>query len=65
MIKQKRSARRAPAKRADGVEIFGANSEIARKLGQYYNELVSDEIPERFVELLMKLERVQPAAKKD
>lgn len=65
MSKERKPARRSPANRVRSAEILGANSEIARKLGEYYEELVSHEIPERFVELLTRLERAQPAAKED
>jgi hypothetical protein len=44
---------------------LGANSEIARKLKQYYDELVSDDVPDRFAQLLSQLERAEPAPKKD
>jgi len=39
---------------------LGANSEIGRKLKQYYDELVSDEVPDRFAQLLSQLERAEP-----
>jgi hypothetical protein len=38
---------------------LGSNSEIARKLKQYYDDLVSEEIPDRFADLLSKLERAE------
>ena len=44
---------------------LGTNSEIARKLKQYYDELVSDEVPDRFADLLSQLEKSEPAKKKD
>ncbi|CDX23438.1 conserved hypothetical protein [Mesorhizobium sp. ORS 3324] len=44
---------------------LGPNSEIARKLKQYYDELVSDEVPDRFAQLLSQLEEAEPAEKKD
>jgi hypothetical protein len=44
---------------------LGANSEIARKLKQYYDELVSDHVPDRFAQLLSQLEQTEPAQKKD
>ena len=44
---------------------LGANSEIARKLKQYYDELVSDHVPDRFAQLLSQLEQAEPAQKKD
>jgi hypothetical protein len=44
---------------------LGPNSEIGRKLKQYYDELVSDEVPDRFAQLLAQLEKTEPAHKKD
>lgn len=54
----------APNRRRDG-EPLGANSEIGRKLKQYYDELVSDEVPDRFAQLLSQLEEAEPAQQKD
>ena len=39
--------------KSDGL---GTNSEIGRKLKQYYDELVTDEVPDKFVDLLKQLE---------
>lgn len=47
-----RSARR----RGDGQDPLGTNSEIARKLKQYYDDIVSEEVPDRFTSLLSQLE---------
>ncbi|TPN78643.1 hypothetical protein FJ987_20105 [Mesorhizobium sp. CU2] len=44
---------------------LGTNSEIARKLKQYYDDLVSDQVPDRFAQLLSQLEKAEPAQKKD
>lgn len=35
---------------------LGTSSEIGRKLKQYYDELVTDQVPDRFMELLKTLE---------
>ena len=43
---------------------LGAHSEIGRKLKQYYDELISDDVPDRFAELLSQLEQAEPAQKK-
>jgi|EndMetStandDraft_8_1072994.scaffolds.fasta_scaffold100907_4 hypothetical protein len=43
------------------AELLGSNSEIGRKLKQYYDELVSDEVPDRFASLLAELEQAEPA----
>lgn len=63
MTTKKTSA--ATGARRNGSDPLGANSEIGRKLKQYYDDLVTDEVPDRFAELLSKLERAQPAEKKD
>ena len=50
--------RNQPAKKGDPL---GPNSEIGRKLKQYYDDLVSEEVPDRFADLLRQLdERSQP-----
>lgn len=46
--------------KTSSADLLGSNNEIARKLKQYYQELVSDEIPDRFRELLQRLERADP-----
>jgi hypothetical protein len=53
-------------RRRDGSgDPLGPNSEIGRKLKQYYDELVSDDVPDRFAQLLSQLEQAEPAQKKD
>lgn len=44
---------------------FGSNSEIARKLQSYYGSLLNEEVPDRFTQLLAKLESSESAKKKD
>ena len=53
------------SRRNGSADPLGANSEIGRKLKQYYDELVSDEVPDRFAQLLSQLEMAEPARKKD
>jgi len=48
-----------------GGDPLGPNSEIGRKLKQYYDELVSDDVPDRFAQLLAQLEKAEPSGKKD
>ncbi|AEH85936.1 hypothetical protein LB577_11645 [Mesorhizobium sp. B283B1A] len=56
----------AAGRRRNGSgDPLGPNSEIGRKLKQYYDELVSDDVPDRFAQLLRQLERTEPAQKKD
>ena len=42
-----------------GRDLLGANSEIGRKLRQYYDDITSEPVPERFVELLSQLEEAE------
>ena len=39
---------------------LGANTQIARKLKEYYDGLVTPEIPDRFAELMKQLEQAEP-----
>ncbi|MER9655914.1 hypothetical protein NKJ26_20825 [Mesorhizobium sp. M0152] len=56
----------ATGRRRNGAgDPLGPNSEIGRKLKQYYDELVSDDVPDRFSQLLSQLEKAEPAQKKD
>jgi hypothetical protein len=55
----------ADSRRAASGDPLGPNSEIGRKLKQYYDELVSDNVPDRFAQLLSQLEQAEPAPKKD
>lgn len=48
---------RKSAKRGSQADPLGPNSQIGRKLRQYYDELVTEDIPDRFSELLSELER--------
>lgn len=54
------ATRRRPAT----ADPLGSNSEIARKLKQYYDELVSDDVPDRFASLLSQLEKAETVPKK-
>lgn len=63
MTKQTTGAVGAKTRR-NGNDPLGANSEIGRKLKQYYDDLVSDEVPDRFAELLSQLEKAEPTPKK-
>jgi hypothetical protein len=44
---------KGPEKRGDPL---GTNSEIGRKLKQYYADLISNDVPDRFADLLKQLE---------
>ena len=52
-------------RRAVSGDPLGPSSEIGRKLKQYYDELVSDNVPDRFAQLLSQLEQAEPSQKKD
>lgn len=52
-------------RRVASRDPLGPNSEIGRKLKQYYDELVSDNVPDRFAQLLSQLEKAEPVQKKD
>lgn len=44
------------------TDSLGPNSEIGRKLKQYYDDLISEDVPDRFADLLKQLEeREQPS----
>lgn len=43
---------------------LGANSEIGRKLREYYDGLMTPDVPDRFTELLSKLETAESQRKK-
>lgn len=44
---------------------LGVNSEIGRKLKRYYDDLLSDQVPDRFADLLSQLEKAESSGKKD
>lgn len=47
------------------ADPLGPNSEIGRKLRQYYDDLVHDDVPDRFAQLLSQLEQAETAQDKD
>ena len=63
MSKKTEQLRRARVRNGKNpsAQLLGPNTEIGRKLKQYYDELVSDEVPDRFADLLNKLEQADPA----
>ncbi len=48
-----------------GRETLGPNSEIGRKLKQLYDEVLSEDVPDRFSRLLADLEQAEGTGKKD
>ena len=65
MTKKDIAVEAAKHRRPAIADPLGTNSEIGRKLKQYYDELVSDDVPDRFAALLAQLESAEPAQKKD
>ena len=65
MTKKISAAQATTVSRPSTADPLGPNSEIGRKLKQYYDDLVSDEIPDRFASLLAQLEEARPAQKED
>ena len=55
----------SPARAKNSTDPLGVSSEIGRKLKQYYDELVSDDVPDRFAQLLSQLEAAETARKED
>ncbi|WP_019219601.1 NepR family anti-sigma factor [Bartonella florencae] len=45
-----------------GEDLLGANSEIGRKLRQFYMEIQEEALPRRLLELLDKLEHAEQFA---
>lgn len=61
MNKAVAAAARGQKQTGSREDPLGSNSEIGRKLKQYYDNLVSETVPDRFQELLQQLEeREQP-----
>lgn len=61
MKKDKHHSRGEPPRKEESVDILGPNSEIGRKLRQYYDGLVSEDVPDRFRQLLGQLEAAESA----
>lgn len=59
------AARRGSANGGGKADGLGPNSEIGRKLKQYYDDLVSDDVPDRLIDLLKQLEQSEKAASSD
>lgn len=65
MTKKLTAAEAAIRRRPAMADPLGPNSEIGRKLKQYYDELVSDDVPDRFAALLSQLEKAESVPEKD
>lgn len=63
MKKEPMGARGVKPKRNGPEHLLGANSEIARKLNEYYKSLLSDEVPDHLTQLLARLEKAETEQK--
>ena len=62
-MRDEKNGARMQAPKAESADILGANSEIGRKLRQYYDGLIVEDVPDRFTQLLQQLDRVETARK--
>lgn len=51
------------AGQAASKELLGSNTEIGRKLRQYYDGLISEDVPDRFAALLQQLDQADTSRK--
>jgi len=63
MSNDKKNSGRHAAGHAASADLIGANSEIGRKLRQYYDGLIVEEVPDRFAQLLQQLDKAETAGK--
>lgn len=60
MSRDEAKVQNAASANANGkAEGLGTNSQIGRKLKQYYDDLVTDEVPDKFLELLTRLDSTE------
>jgi hypothetical protein len=65
MSDEENTGQHIAARQSGHLDPLGTNTEIGRKLKQFYDGIVSDQVPDRFMDLLSKLEAADPARKKD
>lgn len=65
MTDDEKTAQPNVAREGGHLDPLGPNSEIGRKLKQFYDGIVQDAVPDRFSDLLSKLEAADAARKKD
>ncbi|MGE0500850.1 MAG: NepR family anti-sigma factor [Rhizobiaceae bacterium] len=58
-------ARSAKPRGNGSGNVLGANSEIAKRLKEYYDGIAAEAVPDRFADLLSRLDGVEPTQKKD
>ncbi len=61
MTKSETGARRGAAGGQSPAGL-GPNAEIGRRLKQYYDDIVSEDVPDRFADLLRQLEESEAKA---
>ncbi len=61
MSDKQQPSRPSNPQNAASRDIIGANSEIGRKLRQFYDEIASEEVPDRFAQLLDQLDKAETA----
>ena len=54
-------AKGAKPRRNGSEKILGSNSEIARKLGDYFKGIESEVVPDHFLQLLNQLDQTESA----
>lgn len=64
-VKSMNDAKDAGAAAQPTAELLGPNSEIARKLKQLYDEVLTSEVPDRFTRLLAELEQAEGPRRED
>ncbi len=63
MVDEKDAVGKRHGKAGGSADVLGTNTEIGRKLRQYYDGLVSEDVPDRFAQLLQQLDEVESARK--
>jgi hypothetical protein len=63
-MKQASETRRDGGRKGHAADSLGTNSEIGRKLKQYYDGLIADDVPDRFTQLLEQLAKSDDKADK-
>lgn len=63
IVKKERQPKGAGPRKLSSSDPLGANSEIARSLKRYYSSLVTEEVPDRFAQLLSQLDSAETPSK--
>jgi hypothetical protein len=62
-VKKERQSPKDGDHKLNSEDPLGANSEIARSLKRYYSSLVTEEVPDRFAQLLSELDSAETPPK--